>query len=262
VRTLLICHQNNRLDVEIMPRWLASFSTLAGVVSIADTPGSLWRRTRRELRRVGPVRLLDVMAFRLYYATTLAGADRRWEDAQLRELATRYAPVNGAVARMETASPNTKAVEDFIRQAAPDIVIARCKFLLKESVFSIATRGTFVIHPGICPEYRNAHGCFWALAERDTERVGATLLRIDRGIDTGPVFGYFRAPIDETRESHIRIQSRVVYDNLDAIAGTLRAVHDGTATPLETNGRPSAVWGQPWLTKHLRWKRLARRSAA
>ena len=39
--------------------------------------------------------------------------------------------------------------------------------------------GTFVMHPGICPEYRNAHGCFWALANRDLARVGMTLLRAD-----------------------------------------------------------------------------------
>ena len=262
MRTLLICHESNRLDAAIMPRWLASFSTLTGIVSIADTPGGLWRRTRRELRRVGPLRLLDVMAFRLYYAMTLARADRRWEDTQLRELGARYAPVNGAVARLETTSPNTPEVEAFIRRAAPDIVIARCKFLLKESIFSIPRDGTFVLHPGICPEYRNAHGCFWALAERDTERVGATLLRIDRGIDTGPVFGYFRTAIDEAAESHIRIQSRVVYDNLDAIAERLLAIHAGTARPVETHGRPSAVWGQPWLTRYLRWKRQARGSAA
>ena len=259
VRTLLICHENQRLDSEVMPRWLASFSTLTRIVSIVDTREGLMRRTKRELRRVGPARMLDVVAFRMYYAMTLAASDRRWEDEQIRQLGARYAPVNG-VERLATRSPNTAAVEAFIREAAPDVIIARCKFLLKESIFSIARSGTFVIHPGICPEYRNAHGCFWALAERDCDRVGATLLRIDKGIDTGPVFGYFRAPIDEVAESHVRIQARVVYDNLDAIATTLRQVHAGNAAPLETNGRHSAVWGQPWLTKHLRWKRLARRS--
>jgi len=36
------------------------------------------------------------------------------------------------------------------------------------------------MHPGICPEYRNSHGCFWALANDDPERVGVTLLQIDK----------------------------------------------------------------------------------
>ena len=50
------------------------------------------------------------------------------------------------------------------------------------------------MHPGICPEYRNAHGCFWALANRDLNKVGMTLLRIDKGVDTGPTFGYYTYP--------------------------------------------------------------------
>src|SRR5436309_328007 len=32
---------------------------------------------------------------------------------------------------------------------------------------SLPARGTFVLHTGICPEYRNAHGCFWALARSE-----------------------------------------------------------------------------------------------
>jgi len=45
-----------------------------------------------------------------------------------------------------------------------------------------ARSAAFVLHPGICPEYRNAHGCFWALVNRDLARVGVTLLRADRGV--------------------------------------------------------------------------------
>ena len=48
-----------------------------------------------------------------------------------------------------------------------------------------------------------------------------TLLRIDKGVDTGPVYGYFRYRYDPARESHVVIQHRVVLDNLDAIAGKL-----------------------------------------
>ena len=48
-----------------------------------------------------------------------------------------------------------------------------------------------------------------------------TLLRVDRGVDTGPVYGYFSYPFDERRESHHVIQQRVVLDNLDAIGRML-----------------------------------------
>jgi hypothetical protein len=81
-----------------------------------------------------------------------------------------------------------------------------------------------------------------------------TLLRIDKGVDTGPVFGYFTYPYDERNESHIIIQHRVVFENLDAIASKLEEIYRGEAVPISTAGRDSAAWGQPWLTRYLAWK--------
>ena len=211
---------------------------------------------------MGLTRLADVLAFRAYYRFALARRDDAWKEQQLEALARRYAPIGADVPVLRTHSPNSGQAEGFLREAQPDIVLALCKNIMKESVFSIPRHGTFVCHPGICPEYRNAHGCFWALANDDIGHVGLTLLRIDRGIDTGPVFGYFSYPFDEVRESHIVIQHRVLLDNLDALADTLRRIVRGTAQAIPTTSRPSHEWGQPWLTKYLRWKRHARRRAA
>jgi methionyl-tRNA formyltransferase len=205
--------------------------------------------------------MLDVAAFRLYYRAVLAARDRAWERGALATLVSRHPPLPATLPIHVTASPNRRAVQDFLETLAPDLVLARCKVLLKERIFSVPADGTFILHPGICPEYRNAHGCFWALVRDDLENVGATLLRIDRGIDTGPIYGYFRYPYDEVGESHVVIQHRTVLDNLDAIRERLLAVHRGEARPLDASGRPSGSWGQPWLSRYLGWKRRARRRA-
>ena len=198
--TRLICHHDAPLHHDGLARWLASWSDLKGVVIVHEPSGLMKKRVKRELRRVGALRLLDVFAFRLYYTLRLAGADAQWKAARLETLRVEYPPVPAHVPVLHTSSPNTAESERFVKEAAPDIVLALCKNIIKESVFSVPRAGTFVMHPGICPEYRNAHGCFWALAQDDTERVGMTLLRIDRGIDTGPVFGYFTYPYDEVAE--------------------------------------------------------------
>ncbi len=214
-------------------------------------------RIKREIKRIGVVRFLDVLAFRLYYKLKLAAADAEKEEKLLRTLEAKYPP-HGAP-ELITPSPNSAEAQKFIGDAGPDIMIARCKTLLAERIFSIPKIGTFVMHPGVCPEYRNAHGCFWALAQRDMDRVGMTLLRIDKGVDTGPVFGYFTYPYDERNESHILIQDRVVFDNLDAIQKKLEEIYRGEAQTISTEGRSSAAWGQPWLTRYLAWKRAAAR---
>ncbi len=244
-----------------MARWLASTSDLAGILVVQEPRSALVKRTRRQIRRSGIVRIFDVAAFRLYYKLFLRSADAAFERSLLEDLQERFPPVPGGVPRLLVTSPNAPEAEEFIRQCAPDVTLAICKNLLKKSVFSIPRHGTFVLHPGICPEYRNAHGCFWALAQGDLENVGMTLLRIDEGIDTGPVFGYFRCDFDETRESHVRIQQRVTFDNLDDISSKLRSIVDGEAERIDTAGRPSATWGQPWLTQYLRWKASAKRRA-
>ena len=255
MRTLLICHDRAALDQIALARWLASFSTLSGIVVIREPRKRTRQRITREIRRVGLLRFTDVLAFRLYYRLFLASRDRQWETKTLVELCEQYPPVN--VPTLITSSPNSADAENFIRRCKPELVIARCKYILKESVFSIPSHGTFVMHPGICPEYRNAHGCFWALANDDLEKVGMTLLQIDRGVDTGPVYGYYHYPFDETSESHVVIQHKVVTANLAALASKFREIYAGTARPLDVSGRKSNVWGQPWLTQYLAWKKRA-----
>ncbi|MEP7343774.1 MAG: formyltransferase family protein [Gemmatimonadaceae bacterium] len=261
-RTVLICHHDAPLHIEGVARWMASWSDLCGIVVIEEPAGLFWKRVRRERSRVGVFRLFDVLAFRLWYRLRWAARDAAWRETRLHDLQTRYPQLTAEVPILRVPSPNVAEAQRFIEVARPTLVLALCKNILAERVFSVPTHGTFVLHPGICPEYRNAHGCFWALAQGDLEHVGMTMLRIDRGIDTGPVFGYFRAAYDEQSESHIVIQHRMTLDNLDAIAATFQAIVAGHASTVPTAGRTSHVWGQPWLTAYLRWRRAARRRGA
>ena len=220
----------------------------------------MWKRVKREVKRIGALRFLDALAFRSYYRIFLAAKDRRWELMELQKKCLLYGDVSSSTEILKTPSPNTPETQAFIGRLKPDLVVARCKVILKDSVFSIPAKGTLVMHPGICPEYRNAHGCFWALANRDLDKVGMTLLRIDKGVDTGPAFGHYSYSFDEVAESHIVIQHRVVLENLDALRSKFFEILDGTAVPLNTAGRSSAAWGQPWLTKYLEWKSRAKKA--
>lgn len=256
VRTVLICHAGDAFDRRGLAAWLASFSELAGIVVLEETAAQRRQRYLREYRRVGLLGMLDVVAMRVYQRLFQRKADDAWLQGALSRLEARY----GAAARvpeLRVASGGDRRVVRFLEKLKPHIVLARCKQLLPKRVYTIPRDGTFVMHPGICPEYRNAHGCFWAIAERDLERVGMTLLRIDAGVDTGPVFGHYRYDFDERRESHAVIQARVVLENLDALAEKLGEIHAGTATPLDTSGRRSGEWGQPRLSRHLRARRAA-----
>ena len=261
MKTILICHAGTELEEDGLARWLADWSELGGIIRLTEKSGRKWKRIRREVRRVGAFRFLDVLAFRLWYRFAKAKQDHAWEQTQLAQLRERFANVPDSVPVLETHSPNSPEAEEFIKQLSPSIMIARCKTLLAERIFSIPSTGTFVMHPGMCPEYRNAHGCFWALARSDVDRVAMTLLKIDKGVDTGNVYGYFGYDFDELNESHHVIQYRTVIENLDAIAETFREIEAGRAEPIDTTGRESATWGQPWMTRQIYWSFKAKQRA-
>jgi hypothetical protein len=256
--TVLICHHDDPLNRYGLARWLAAFTDLAGVVIIREPKARFWKRVKREIKRVGLSRSVDVFLFQIYYRLFLATADKEWQKATLQKLEAQYADVPQSVRFLATASPNSPQTEQFLRDIRPDIIVARCKSILNRRIFTQARLGTFVMHPGICPAYRNAHGCFWALANRDTANVGMTLLQIDDGVDTGPVYGYYSYDYNEVVESHIVIQHRTVLENLDSLQTKFREILAGTATTIDTRGSKSQAWGQPWLTRYLRWKRAAK----
>jgi methionyl-tRNA formyltransferase len=234
---------------------------LAGLIIIRDPRNRLWRAARREIRRVGWLRFADVIAFRAFARLRLARRDTAWKASELQRLRQRYPADLEPVPRIVVSSPNSDESRAFLERLQPDLTIARCKVILKRAIFEVPRAGTFVLHPGICPEYRNAHGCFWALARRDLHRVGMTLLRVDPGVDTGPIFLHGTYDFDEVGESHSVIQYRTVLENLDAIGAVLTSICRGEhVEPVKTDGRQSAVWGQPQLTAYLRWKWNARRS--
>lgn len=261
-RVVLICHSGERIDSQGLASWMAHAFDLVGLVIVRDPRRRTLARARRELRRSGMLGLLDALAFRAYYAAKLAKSDAAWIDREVARLRQQYPADLDAVPRLVASSPNTEDVRRFVETRRPDLMVARSKVLLRREIFDLPAHGTFVLHPGVCPEYRNSHGCFWALVSRDLGRVGVSLLRIDSGIDTGPL--YLQAPcrFDEVRESHVVIQHRVVLENLDAIRRVLLAVVGGEGRPIVTEGRASAVWGQPRLSAYIRWKRAARGRAA
>lgn len=236
-------------------RWMASFADVVLIVRLNEPYSRFLRRLRREVDRIGPLRLLDVLAFKILHQLKHGAEVQDWIDSTIKRLRDSYPPaVNVEVIEAETVN------SDHVRRALVahnvDFVIARCKQIIGKKTFTLAQKGVFVLHPGICPEYRNAHGCFWALARADYANVGTTLLKIDEGVDTGPVYGYFRTAFDlQTPESPLIIQERTLFDNLPAVRDALVAALNETAVPIKTDGRPSAVWGQPWYTA---WRRFSR----
>ena len=68
--------------------------------------------------------------------------------------------------------------------------------ILPPAVLAAPARGCLNLHASILPRYRGAAPINWAIVRGETE-TGMSLMQMDEGLDTGPVFTVRRIPIGE-----------------------------------------------------------------
>lgn len=249
MKSVLMYHEGSSFERDLLLPWLNSFSKVVGVVVVENKIERKIDRLRAEYRRSGIAGTIDAISFRVYDSIRNTGRQEKIRDLINKKSQGYDEPDDTPVQFVET--PNNEETKQFLHEQDPDIVIARVKLLLNEEIFSIPSTGTFAIHPGICPEYRNAHGCFWAIVEGDYENVGYTLLKIDSGVDTGPIYAQGGTEFDPL-DDHVYLQFKVIADNLDEIRAGLEGAYKGERDSLDTSGREGGVWGQPKLTDQVR----------
>ena len=113
--------------------------------------------------------------------------------------------------RLEVLQPEKASDEQFcdqIRGKAPDIlVVVAFGQLLKKNLLTIPRWGVLNIHASILPKYRGAAPIHWAILNNEPS-TGLTAMRMDEGLDTGPILLKEVVPIgtDETAgELHDRL---------------------------------------------------------
>jgi methionyl-tRNA formyltransferase len=83
--------------------------------------------------------------------------------------------------------PEVVALADRLQ---PDLICVFGTSLIRSELLTRGRLGIANLHGGLSPEYRGADCTFWALYNREPEKVGCTLHWIDRGIDTGRLIAH------------------------------------------------------------------------
>jgi methionyl-tRNA formyltransferase len=130
----------------------------------------------------------------------------------------------------------TPPFSEELRKLAPDVcvVTAYGKILPKE-LLEVPPHGCVNVHASLLPRFRGAAPIQWAIAHGDTE-TGVALMRMDEGLDTGPVIAMKRLPItpeDTSATLHEKL-SRLGGDILrEALPAYLRGELKPTPQPSE-----------------------------
>ena len=130
-----------------------------------------------------------------------------------------------------------------LEAAAPEVaVVAAYGKIIPPEVLAVPRHGFLNLHPSLLPKYRGAAPVNWALINGETE-TGVSVMLLDQGMDTGPVFVQERVPIGPD-ETAVELGERLRDRGVELLLGVLERLEQ--ATPEPQRGEPSYA---PLLTK-------------
>jgi methionyl-tRNA formyltransferase len=162
---------------------------------------------------------------------------------------------------IEVLQPDSLKRDDAIaalRALAPDLlVVVAYGLLLPRDVLSLPRRGCVNLHASLLPRWRGAAPIQAALLAGDA-RTGVSLMRLEEGVDTGPVAATRAVAIgarETAGELHDRLAplaAALLMENLEAIlAGTARFVPQAAMgvchAPKLTKAAARIDWGESAL---------------
>ena len=139
-------------------------------------------------------------------------------------------PVADAAAELGIAVLMPNRIRDVesvaeIRACAPDCIVAAAYGqILPQALLDLPAHGAVNVHASLLPRWRGAAPIAHAILAGDTE-TGVSIMRMDAGLDTGPVYAQRRIPVpaDATTPS-------LTASLAELGAGLLLEVLDGIAT--------------------------------
>jgi methionyl-tRNA formyltransferase len=144
-----------------------------------------------------------------------------------------------------------------LRAARPDvIVVVAYGVLLPPSILDIAPQGALNIHASLLPRWRGAAPIQRALLEGDSQ-TGVSIMRMDAGLDTGPVLAQRGIPINEDDDAGT-LHDKLAALGAEMMVATLASLRDGAmqATPQQQDGATYARKIQKEETR-IDWSRSA-----
>ncbi len=130
-----------------------------------------------------------------------------------RDLKSQPSPVKSLALKLHlpVLQPVRARDEHFIaelRALRPDlIVVIAYGHILPPPILELPRHGCLNVHTSLLPKYRGAAPIQWAIANGETE-TGVTVMKMDAGLDTGPIVSQRRTPIlpaDDSATLHDRL---------------------------------------------------------
>ena len=119
---------------------------------------------------------------------------------------------------------------------APDAcVVAAYGKILPEWMLAIPRLGCVNVHASLLPKYRGAAPVNWAIARGEAE-TGITIMRMEAGLDTGPIFA-MRATAIGSEETAPELLTRLAGIGAELLSETLPQIAAGVVSEAQDDSR-------------------------
>ncbi len=82
---------------------------------------------------------------------------------------------------------NSGEFASFLADMKPDVIAVLGSSVIKPHIISIPSTAMINLHSGLSPYYRGTWSYGWPIVNREPEYIGATVHRVDEGIDSGDI---------------------------------------------------------------------------
>jgi len=237
--------------------WAASQYPFDGFVVIKKTRPWFGAYLLRRVKRIGFWKVVDELLLRLIYTLFRSYGDSRSLRKQLGDLQRRLPKNYRRPPIYRIHDINSDEAVSVLKHLAPDVCVLMVNVILQERIFSIPPLGMLVFHPGLTPEYRGPHSAFWASLNKEFWGIGWSLLRVNRGIDTGHVLAQGSAKnIDPLTQTHVFMQHISHVEGIAGVVQTLRRLAAGESPTVDTTGRTSSNYTHPGLSDYVKYRRV------
>lgn len=117
-----------------------------------------------------------------------------------------------------------------LRGLKPDlIVVVAYGHILPQAILDLPRFGCLNVHTSLLPKYRGAAPIQWAIAHGETE-TGVSIMKMDAGLDTGPIVSQRRTPILTADDSAI-LHNRLAQISAELLVETIPDYVGGKIQP-------------------------------
>jgi methionyl-tRNA formyltransferase len=139
-----------------------------------------------------------------------------------------------------------------LKKINPELVIVNGTRIISEEILNSLPAKFINIHAGITPKYRNVHGAYWALVDKDLENCGVTVHLVDPGIDTGQII--YQKKISISSEDNFSTYPFIqLAEGIILLKQALTDIFSNKVV-FEKNNLESKIWHHPTITQYLYYR--------